>query len=396
MAVTLEAPDQESLQRPDVDIAVVLDRSGSMEGEKLAQAKLAAGHLISGLKTGDQFSITAYGTDVDVIVPTTIATEAAKQKALLAISSIYTDGGTNMSDGIIAARSQLLNMGAQLDRVQRIVLISDGQANEGIIGKGELARLASHSAQRGVSITTVGVGQDFDEQTMTRIAVSGRGNYYYAESASMLSELFSEELGRLGATVATRLQLQITPQEGVVVQEVFGYDMDLRGEQIHVNVADMHAGETRKVVVALKINTPETGSMSLAQINASFVETGSQTLSHLTTSLGAEVTLDPRAVEKGRDMISNRLIERALTAQAIEDATQLYEQGRRAEADKLIDGRVQQSLSVASELDDAEFAEEMTEAQNLVKQNFAAAPAMSSGGKRARKKNRKAAYDMMH
>ena len=397
MAVTLEAPKQDHLARPDVDLAVVFDRSGSMEGEKLSQAKLAARQLITGLENGDRFSITAYGTDVDVLFPSTVATDQAKQAALMTISQIYTDGGTNMSGGILAGRSQLLGLGASNQRVQRIVLISDGQANEGIVGKSELADLASQSAQQGVSITTVGVGLDFDEQTMTRIAVSGRGNYYFAESADMLAQLFSTELSRLGATVATRVQLRIAPQPGAEVLEVLGYETIRSGGQLLVNVADMHAGETRKVIVALQVQTPNKASMSLAKLEASFFEPGATQMVTLSRSLGAEITSNQALVDNGRDMQSNRLIERALTAKAIERATALYEQGDSAEAARVMTTRTEASQAIAGALDDAVFAAEMAETEQRVKSNFAQAPAAASaGGKKARKSNRKDAYQLMY
>ncbi len=398
MAVTLEAPDQEQLARPDVDLAVVFDRSGSMEGEKLSQAKLAARQLIAGLDKDDRFSITAYGTEVDVLFPSTAATEQAKQAALMTISQIYTDGGTNMSGGLVAGRSQLLSLGASSERVQRIVLISDGQANEGIIGKGELAELAAQSAQQGVSITTVGVGLDFDEQTLTRIAVSGRGNYYFAESADMLAKLFSTELSRLGATVATRVQLRIAPKPGVEVQEVLGYDTVRSGNQLLVNVADMHAGETRKVIVALEVQTSNNGSMSLAALEASFFEPGSTEMVNLSRSLGAEITTNQTLVDSGRDMQSNRLIERALTAKAIQQATELYERGNREEAERVMTTRAQTSQAIAADLDDAVFAAEMKATEKRVKSNFAKAPAAprSARGKKARKSNRKDAYELMY
>jgi len=397
MAVSLTAEEQPYQNRPDIDVAVVFDRSGSMEGEKLSQAKLAARQLISGLASNDRFSITAYGTDVDVLFPSTIATKKAKAAALMTISQIYTDGGTNMSGGLVAGRSQLLGLGASEDRVQRIVLISDGQANEGIVGKDELAGLAAQSAQQGVSITTVGIGLDFDEQTMTRIAVSGRGNYYFAESADMLAQMFSTELSRLGATVATRIQLRIAPKPGVEIQEVLGYDTIRENGEFIINVADMHAGETRKVIVALQVDASASAStMGLVTTRAAFYETASGQVANLDQALSAEITKNQALVNEGRDKTANRLIERALTAKAIQQATELYEQGNRGEADQVMDTRNQAAQAIAADLGDAEFASEMEETQHRVKGNFAKAPASSTGGKRARKTNRKDAYKLMY
>lgn len=397
MAISLTAPERKTTTRPRVDLAVVFDRSGSMEGEKLGQAKLAARQLISGLAAQDRFSLTVYGTDVEVLFPSTVATEAAKRAALMIISEIYTDGGTNMSGGLLAGKSQLLGLSESSGRVQRIVLISDGQANEGIVDRNELAELAHQASMQGVSITTVGVGLDFDEQTMTGIAVSGRGNYYFAESADMLAGLFDTELARLGATVATQVSLRITPKANVAVREILGYSADRQGDSYVVNIADMHAGETRKVIVALRVSAAKGGSMQLADMSALFTDADSGAAGSLASVLSAKITNDSAVVSANRDVNANRLIERALTARTIDRATALYEEGRAAEASALMDTRAQAAQAIAADLGDADFEKEMKSTQQRVQQNFSSAPAASStGGKKARKANRKDAYDLMY
>ncbi len=397
MAVSLTAPEQKKQARPKVDLAVVLDRSGSMEGEKLSQAKLAARQLISNLAEQDRFSITVYGTDVEVVFPSSVATEASKRAALMTISEIYTDGGTNLSGGLLAGKSQLLGLSESTGRVQRIVLISDGQANEGIVDRSELSELANQTAMAGVSITTVGVGLDFDEQTMTRIAVSGRGNYYFAESADMLATLFDTELQRLGATVATQVSLRITPKQNVEIREVLGYETQEQGGSYVVNIADMHAGETRKVIVALRVRAGQKGTMELADMSALFTDASKGEARALSSVLSAKITSDLAVVNANRDMQANRLIERALTAKAIDEATGLYEAGRAAEAQSLMDTRAVAAQAIAADLGDMDFEEEMKSTQTRVKQGFAEAPAASSaGGKKARKANRKDAYDLMY
>ncbi|MBL4632592.1 MAG: VWA domain-containing protein [Kofleriaceae bacterium] len=395
LAVTLRAPAHVGQFRPDVDIAVVIDRSGSMDGEKLAQAKLAARQLITNLHQNDRFTLIAYGTDVDVLVPSTQANDSAKAAAMDTISSIYTDGGTNLSGGLEAAKAQLVRLSRDPSRVQRIVLISDGQANEGIIAPKQLARLAASASSQGVSITTVGIGLDFDEKSMTSIAVAGGGNYYFAESASMLAEMFDTELRKLGATVATQIRLQLKIADHVQLQEIIGHSMVREGDTWIVSVPDMHAGETRKVVLSLRVDASGTGAMPIAMITASFVDTVAGERGSAQNELFAAITSDVNVVNQTRNSETNRLIERALTAQAIDKATILYEQGHSADARKLVRERTLSAQKQAMELDDAEFAAEMGDAQQAINMNFAQAPAKSTGGKRARKKNRNAAYIMM-
>ncbi len=395
MAVSLTAPEQRHAKRPKVDLSVVLDRSGSMEGEKLSQAKLAARQLIANLDINDRFSIVSYGTDVKLLMPTTLATESAKQAALMTISEIYSDGGTNLSGGLEMGRQQLASLQGRSRRVQRIVLISDGQANEGIVNPEQLANLASSTADNGISITTVGVGLDFDERTMTQISTSGRGNYYFAESAAQLSELFQTELSHLGATVATGISLRVKTSPDVEVREILGYPMVKEGDSWILNVPDMRAGETRKVIVALQVNAQSLKRLSIANLSARFIDASSGETETTSNSLFAVVTADLQQVNQNRDALANRLIERALTAKAIDTATELYEQGRSADAQALIQQRTSKAQSVAADLMDEEFASEMQEAQVMINRNFAEAPAMGSArGKKARKANRNAAYQM--
>ncbi|MEM9494266.1 MAG: VWA domain-containing protein, partial [Myxococcota bacterium] len=162
LAVTITAPSDGKRDRPPVNVAVVIDRSGSMSGEKLVHAKRAARHLVGQLRPGDRFAIIAYGSEVGVVFPSTPVSAASRSAAYQAIDSIYDDGGTNLSGGLIAGRDQILHS-ADPSTVQRIVLISDGLATMGMIEREQLARLAGETAQRAISITTVGVGLDFDE-----------------------------------------------------------------------------------------------------------------------------------------------------------------------------------------------------------------------------------------
>ncbi len=395
LALTLRVPAQIGQFRPDVDIAVVIDRSGSMDGEKLAQAKLAARQLITNLHQNDRFTVIAYGTDVDVLVPSTRANDSAKGTAMDIISAIYTDGGTNLSGGLEAAKAQLMRLSQDSSRVQRIVLISDGQANEGIIAPKQLARLAASSSSQGISITTVGIGLDFDERSMTSIAVAGGGNYYFAESASMLAEMFDTELRKLGATVATQIRLQLKTADRVQLLEILGHSMVREGDSWIVSVPDMHAGETRKVVLALRVDATNTRTMPIATITASFIDTVAGERASAQNELVTAVTSDINVVNQTRNSETNRLIERALTAQAIDKATILYEQGRSADARRLVTERTLSAQKQAMELDDSEFAAEMGDAQEAINMNFARSPAKSTKGKRARKTNRNAAYNMM-
>ena len=394
LAVTLEAPmaTRASL-RPPVNLAIVLDRSGSMSGEKLLHAKQAARQLVHQLQTTDRVAIVTYGSDVTVSFPSARASQLTKSAAYRAIDSIYDDGGTNLSGGLLSGRDEIMR-NPETGAVDRIVLISDGLANEGIVNRDELDRLASETAEHGVSITTVGVGLDFDEQTMTRIAVSGRGNYYFAESSAVLSELFTHELEKLGATIATQVELAITQAPGVTLLEAYGYPMESDGQQALIPVADLHAGETRKVVLHVQVDAATLGNMDIASITVSFRPTDSLARRSVRVASHVVVTEDEGAVLAGSDRDAIRHIERARMAEAINEATRYYETGDSAAAAQVIETRRQEIQSIAASVGDEDLDKEMTEAAQKADKSMEA-PADSRGGQRARKGNRAAAYDLL-
>ena len=396
LAVTITAPTVAGgTKRPDVNVAVVLDRSGSMSGEKLAQAKAAARQLVSQLAEADRFAIVVYGSDVDTVFPSAAATPAAKSAALATIDRIYDDGGTNLSGGLIAGRSQVLSA-THTGAVSRIVLISDGKANEGIVSQDELAQLAQATAEQGVSITTVGVGLDFDEHIMTRIATSGRGNYYFAENANMLAELFTKEFQNLGATVTTNGRLTISPADGVEVLEAYGYPMSMSAGSVLVPISDLHSGETRKVVLRLRVDANHMGAIDLANIELAFTDSKTDQAHQVSTRARAEVTRDYAQVRQGYKKDAVVHIERARTAKALEEATTAYERGDYQGATRILDGRQAEAASMADEADAPALKTELGRVNARAKGNFAAAPQASgsTSGKKARKSNRMDAYKL--
>jgi Ca-activated chloride channel family protein len=394
MAITMTAAEADRMRmRPPLNLAVVIDRSGSMHGEPLAQAKAAAQKLLSRLRPSDHFSVIAYGSEVEVMVRNTNASPDGLRSAEQAIESIYDDGGTNLSGGLLSGREQVL--AAHGSGVARIVLISDGKANEGIVSPDELARLAEQTAEMGVSITTVGVGLDFDERVMTRIAVAGHGNYYFAERAGDLGDRFASEMDRIGATVATDAVLEVTPAPGVELLEVFGYPMGNAGRTVNIPIADLHAGEQRKVVLRLAVRSATPGSIDFADVRLRYTDIEARAAAESSIALSAIATSNSREVVEYRTAEANGLIQSALTARAIEQATELYESGHAAQAVLVMRARKSEAMQIARELDDKQLAGAMEEKSDEILRNLSDARAPESdSGRRVTKENRKGAYEL--
>lgn len=248
----IAAPEAASPARPPLAVAIVLDRSKSMSGEPLEHAKAAAARLVSQLDAGDAFAVIAYSDGDTTVAPMLRASAVNKQLALRAIGELAVDNGTCISCGIQRA-GEWLGRSPIEGGVRRMVLLSDGYANLGLRDRDDLVQLAAETAGRGISITAVGVGLEFDEQTMMRIAEIGRGRYYHVEDAGRLGAVFDREVAGLATTVATDVRLVVQVAAGVRVEEIHLEEVRghprAAGSDIAIPIADLAAGETRKVVL---------------------------------------------------------------------------------------------------------------------------------------------------
>ena len=387
LAVTITAPRGQAAFRPPLSLAVVIDRSGSMSGEPMQNAKAAAARLVSQLDASDAFSIVTYSSSDETVMPMVRATDANKRAAMAAIADIYDDGGTCISCGLVRGANELARSPV-VEGVQRIVLISDGQANEGVFDRDELAKLAAELAAKGSSISTVGVGLDFDEVTMVRLADVGRGNYYFVEDTRHLDAMFAKELGGLAETVAADVRLVLTAKPGVRIEEAYGYPLTRAGDQVIVPVADLRAGETRKVVLRVHVEHTAQSSIEIAhaQLGWRRVADGASRSAH--ARLRVDVTDDAAAVTAGIDTKTIDAVEQVRTARALEEASVVYDTQGAGAAQEVLQRRIDQvrankhlSKGAALELEDRSWE---------AKQDFAKAPP-----EKAKKASRAKAYDLV-
>lgn len=342
LAILITAPraSSEHRVRPPLSLAIVIDRSGSMSGAPMEHAKRAASQLIGQLDPTDAFTVVAYSSGEQVVMPMSRATDANKAAARASIARIYDDGGTCISCGLVRGASELARSPIG-DGLRRIVLISDGQANEGIWERGELAALAASTAEGGASISALGVGLDFDELTMQRIAEVGRGNYYFVEDTANLAAMFQRELGGLTQTVAADARLVLTEPTGVRIEEAYGYPMTREGSSVIIPIADLRAGETRKVVVRATVSTASTGWFTVAPVKLGWRRVRDGAPRSATTTVRAEVVTDAGQVAASAVAWAASAVEEALSARALEEASVVYENQGYEAAQQVLDRRVQ-------------------------------------------------------
>ena len=210
-----------SSQRLPLHLSLVLDRSGSMSGAPLEQAKRCAQFIVSGLRPTDRCSVVAYDDEVTVLAPAQLVGD---RKALQhAIQSIHSGGSTDLHAGWLAGATTLApHTTPQV--LSRVILLSDGCANHGLTDEAAIARQCAQLAEAGVTTSTYGLGQGFNESLMHAMARAGQGKAYYGETADDLMGPFTEELSLLDALAGRKVQMTLNPADGVQLQVLNHYE----------------------------------------------------------------------------------------------------------------------------------------------------------------------------
>jgi Ca-activated chloride channel family protein len=330
-------PEPDRSRQP-MNIAVVLDRSGSMDEErKMDNAKQAITMLVDQLSSDDYLSLIIYDDRVETIYPSQHVRDRSVLRRL--IEDIYPRGATNLGGGLQEGYRQL-DRNYRQEYVNRVILLSDGLANRGITDPAQLCRMAEDHRNEGVSLSTIGVGLDYNENLMLGLANHGGGNYSFVESPAQLASVLRHEFQGLCAIVARNARIVVDPGDGVVIDDVIGCERRNDGGSAIFPIGDLTSRDHREYTVALRV-APGSGTRQIATGKLLFDRVPGMPRCNAT---GFTVTLrysdDAAELGRGKDWATQGKVDIALSSKKVEQAMQMIDQGNSAEARRRLDEAV--------------------------------------------------------
>lgn len=353
------APSRAAQRRP-VNLSLVIDVSGSMGGAPLRHAVHAAQSVVDALDEHDFLSVVLYDDSVHTLIPPARVTDKAALKTRL--SGIRAGGLTNLSGGWLKGIEHV-KANASADVVSRVLLLTDGQANVGITDERVLTKTAAQQAEQGVTTTTLGFGNGFNEDLLIGMARAAGGNFYFIQSVDDAADVFGFELQTLKAVAAQNLSVTLQPAPGVSVTEVLGLHRSSPASPLTLDLGDVYEDEDK--LLGLKLSLPDLpgGPHPLLTVTyaANLLSDGAITQDR--GELAVTAPFGPLTADVQTDTEVTLDLARLRIARAKEDAVALADSGRGAEGEQLLRGVVT-ALQQAGLHEHFDIAEEIEQLQH--------------------------------
>ena len=226
------------------NLALVLDRSGSMAGQKLDFAKRAVLEVIKNLRPLDTLYFVIYDTEVETI----FEKGDLKKKELLQqkVKQIKSRDSTFLSGGLLQG-AELVHKYLSRDKSNRVFIFSDGLANVGLKGLEELTDVAKQINRKGINVSSFGIGEDFDENIMQNLALHGKGDYFFIDQADKIPNIVEEAIEGLLGLVLSNVEIKIRSEKGVDIKKVYAYVDE-------INLGDVRETETRQILIEVEVD----------------------------------------------------------------------------------------------------------------------------------------------
>ena len=339
LTMTAESADIAREHAP-LSIAVVLDTSGSMEGDKIQQAKDSVVRLVRDMKDDDEIAVVRYSDDSEVLQ--SLARVGSVRESLIAkVRGLRAGGGTAIPKGLSQGMRSLEVAGR--GRVRRVVLVSDGLDSTRV----QSERLASTSFESGVVVSSMGIGLDFDESYMGAVARAGHGNFAFVEDAAARATYLRRELQETASTTIERATAHLALPKGVRFVRAIGADATATEDGVELKMGSLFSGDERRIVVELAAKL-DAGESRAFGGHVSWNRVGGSGAEARLTALGLEATDDKAAVQATLDgaVLANATSVLASTRQL--EATEAYNHGDQKRAQELTRANMVDLAAVAA------------------------------------------------
>ncbi len=330
------------------NVAIVLDRSGSMEGEKIERAKEAALLAVDMLDARDIVSVVTYSDTVHVLVPATRASD--KERISSMIGRLRAGGSTALFAGVSRGADEVRKF-LDRNRVNRVILLSDGLANVGPDTPGALADLGASLKKEGISVTTIGLGLGYNEDLMVRLAAESDGNHAFVESSRDLVRIFERELGDILSVVAREVRIEIRCADGVRPLRVVGREADIVGQRAYASLNELYGSQEKYLLLELEVPAGRAGEeRDVATVDVAYADTASKSVDRVRGGASVRYTASREVADQNADrkVLSSVVIQQA--TEANDRAVQLRDEGRVDEARQLLMDNAKQLRESASAL----------------------------------------------
>jgi Ca-activated chloride channel homolog len=343
--LALRAAERPDVPRLGMNLALVIDRSGSMASEdKLLFAKSAAEQLVGRLRPDDRLAIVCYDDEVQTPVPSAPAGETERFTA--AIRALVPGDSTDLHGGMVRGYEEVAEH-FDAERLNGVLLLSDGLANAGVSEPAAITRRAAELRERGVRVSTMGMGVAYDEDLLCGIAQQSGGRYYYVDRSESVGRYLDEEIDELARVAAREVELCVELGPGVELREAFGRPHRLEGQSVIVPMRDLSGGKTGKLVLRLGVRGAPGEQKTLASASLRYRDVATRELRREELPpMTVDFTDDVEAVRQARDLGVLAEVEIVQNGAALESAMQLQKEGELQAAQELLAARYLNSKTV--------------------------------------------------
>jgi Ca-activated chloride channel family protein len=314
--IQLQASGLMAGRRLPLNLCLVIDRSGSMEGEPLDYVKRACGYVVDLLEPTDVLSVVTFEEQIDVVMPARRVVN--KQLIKEHIQRIQPGNTTNLYDGIVAGASQVASVRSDA-YVNRLIVLTDGEPTAGIKDFQSIVGAVQEQRSRGITVTALGFGPEYNEELLAGMARRSGGNYYYISRPELIPEVFRKELDALLTVTAKNVRLRMALSRWVQVRQIYGHLPTFGNRTVEVTLPDLERGTSLSAVADLELGRRPPGNYRVARVELLYDDAAGGTAGQaLTEDLIFEFVTDRALVASGANPAVQRELEIAEASRNLE------------------------------------------------------------------------------